>query len=97
LVKCYTLKKNKEGEVEENKSHLEEVLKKDAFAEAKPSEATTKITNQKFMSKEPTEMMMFNNELDDAHVEMIKNSLTNHFMFKDLDENVLYVNNYLIL
>jgi hypothetical protein len=49
------------------------------------SEHKTKSTSV----KSSQEMMIFNDELEDGHIEHIKDSLSHHYLFKDMSETLM--------
>ncbi len=74
-IRCYTYKQK-----EDLNRSVEKLLQKEYNQDN--SEQTSKST----CVKNSQDMMIFNDELEDGHIEHIKDSLLNHYLFKDMSD-----------
>ncbi len=81
LIRCFTIRNddvlNRSGE---------KLLQRDLLVDSKLKTTGAKNTN---VEKTYQSLLMFNSELDDENINLIRTSLTGHYLFKDMNEKIM--------
>ena len=81
LIRCFSIRNddvlNRSGE---------KLLQRDLLVDSKLKTTGAKNTN---LEKTHQSLLMFNSELDDESINLIKTSLTGHYLFKDMNEKIM--------
>jgi hypothetical protein len=81
LIRCYSIRNddvlNRSGE---------KLLQRDLLVDSRLKTTEAKTTN---LEKMHHSLLMFNSELDDESINLIKNSLSSHYLFKEMNEKIM--------